>query len=332
MFSSLFAHGIVFLAGSAFLALLNILTSPEHPWAYYPIAGWGIGMAHHVQNVWNKWKRLKALRNNPNITEEQYDFLMELLRVKGNMAHHRTAFFAVNLYLAGINLITDRSFMWFLIPMGAWMVGFLAHCAVNLPARAFLKNKLRELGFIKGRGKIHISVSSNAGAVFTAKSEQLKNELLSEIAASPELKNHFGELEPFLNKFCSQVKELEKKESELSLLLSSVSADEISSELAVLREKHKTAQKALVKKEYEKSIQQYERHHKALQDLEEQREVCELRLSSSIALLEQFKLDAARIKTRAAADDITSLAMLREKSKELDESIEDFESSLAELE
>ncbi|RPJ08779.1 MAG: hypothetical protein EHM28_03345 [Spirochaetaceae bacterium] len=333
MFTSLLPHGIVFLASSVFLIVTNILTSPAFPWAYFPIAGWGIGICHHIQNVFNKWKRARILRKNASLTEEQYLLVRSYMRKEGSFRHHRTAFFAVNAYLAGINLVTWPYFLWFLIVMGAWSVGFLAHAAVNIPARAFLRKRLAELGVkLAGKSSIHDLAGAASSLPLTAKANALVAELVSELGRSRELKNHFGELEPFLRKFSGQIRELEQKERELESVLASASAREIEKELATLRDRHAKTEKQLVKTEYEKTIKQFERHQKALLDLEERREVCGVRLSSSIALLEQFRLDAAMIRSMSAVGDISSLSMLREKSAELATSLADFEAGLAELE
>ena len=41
-------HLASFVVVNAFLFALNILTSPGHLWAVYPLLGWGIGLANHA--------------------------------------------------------------------------------------------------------------------------------------------------------------------------------------------------------------------------------------------------------------------------------------------
>lgn len=41
------AHLIPYLAVNTSLVLLNLVTSPTHFWAVYPLTGWGLGLALH---------------------------------------------------------------------------------------------------------------------------------------------------------------------------------------------------------------------------------------------------------------------------------------------
>ena len=52
------------------LTILNFITSPDHLWFYWPLLGWGIGVALHARSVFNylpflgkEWeeKKLKEL-------------------------------------------------------------------------------------------------------------------------------------------------------------------------------------------------------------------------------------------------------------------------------
>ena len=35
------------------LMILNLLTSPQHLWFFYPLLGWGLGVALHAMSVFN---------------------------------------------------------------------------------------------------------------------------------------------------------------------------------------------------------------------------------------------------------------------------------------
>jgi hypothetical protein len=48
---SFYSHLFVYLAVNAGLFLLNIITSPRHLWFYWPLIGWGIGLAIHGLSV-----------------------------------------------------------------------------------------------------------------------------------------------------------------------------------------------------------------------------------------------------------------------------------------
>ncbi|MDH4211142.1 MAG: 2TM domain-containing protein [candidate division WOR-3 bacterium] len=55
---SFYSHLFVYLAVNAGLFLLNILTSPSHLWFYWPLIGWGIGLAIHGLSVFGTQKML----------------------------------------------------------------------------------------------------------------------------------------------------------------------------------------------------------------------------------------------------------------------------------
>ena len=50
-----YAHLFSYIGVNAFLFLLNLLTAPGDWWFYWPLLGWGIGLAAHAASVfvWN---------------------------------------------------------------------------------------------------------------------------------------------------------------------------------------------------------------------------------------------------------------------------------------
>jgi 2TM domain len=46
------AHVIPFIAVNTFLIGLNLMTTPKHFWAIYPLSGWGLGLALHGLGVY----------------------------------------------------------------------------------------------------------------------------------------------------------------------------------------------------------------------------------------------------------------------------------------
>ena len=45
-------HVFTFIAVIVLLAIINLLTSPEHLWFIWPMLGWGIGIIVHALNVY----------------------------------------------------------------------------------------------------------------------------------------------------------------------------------------------------------------------------------------------------------------------------------------
>ncbi len=59
-------HLAIYLTVNAFLLALNLITSPDHLWFYWPLLGWGIGVAINafvvfgVQSRWGeRWEERK---------------------------------------------------------------------------------------------------------------------------------------------------------------------------------------------------------------------------------------------------------------------------------
>jgi hypothetical protein len=46
-----YQHLLTYLLVNAFLFVLNMLTSPHHLWFFWPLMGWGIGIAIHAATV-----------------------------------------------------------------------------------------------------------------------------------------------------------------------------------------------------------------------------------------------------------------------------------------
>ena len=45
-------HVFTFIAVIVLLAIINLLTSPEHLWFIWPMLGWGIGIVVHALRVY----------------------------------------------------------------------------------------------------------------------------------------------------------------------------------------------------------------------------------------------------------------------------------------
>ena len=64
-----YAHLVAYLAVIAFLALINLLTSPWYPWFLWPAFGWGIGLSSHYMGVFGS-RALKERFFDPAVERE----------------------------------------------------------------------------------------------------------------------------------------------------------------------------------------------------------------------------------------------------------------------
>ncbi len=46
-----YTHSIVYVLVNAMLIAINLLNNPQKIWFYWPLAGWGIGLALHAMQV-----------------------------------------------------------------------------------------------------------------------------------------------------------------------------------------------------------------------------------------------------------------------------------------
>ncbi|MFP3592053.1 2TM domain-containing protein [Chryseobacterium sp. SIMBA_038] len=54
-----------------FLLVLNLLTSPDHLWFYWPMLGWGMGLAAHGINVFGIGKNWEEKKIKELMDEER---------------------------------------------------------------------------------------------------------------------------------------------------------------------------------------------------------------------------------------------------------------------
>ena len=97
-------------------------------------------------------------------------------------------------------------------------------------------------------------------------------------------------------------------------------------------EKQTHAEGAALKNEYKRSIAQFEKHRKSIIDIVNQKELFTIRLSSAIALLNQIKLDTARMKHAQNISENYSFQELQQKTDEIQEYLVHFQDEMDKLE
>jgi hypothetical protein len=326
------SHAFVYVAANALLIGLNATIAGGYPWAYFPAAGWAIGLLANYTALWNRRREVKQLAKVPNISEEAGRILRQYQRAVGAMAQHTAAFISVNAYLFGINLIVSPMFLWALFPLAGWSIGFVPHVMGNMAKRKMLKDKLTGLGVEIPDlrvGKVEIG-SGRTG--YVAEAYAIREKLLKELKMNKLLQERWGEIEPLLKTFVDQIEELDKKRTELDRITAGLSFNEIEKELETARQKYAHTSDNLLKKEYERSITQYENHLKAVADLAHHRELLDVRFKSAFHLLKQLELDTVRVMHVDTFSEPASLASLREKTAEMQVFLEDFKKGVDELE
>ncbi|MCW8965175.1 MAG: 2TM domain-containing protein [Candidatus Pacearchaeota archaeon] len=334
------AHAIVYGAVNVLVFILYLLLTPfVHPWFYYLLGGWGIGLLSHYQYIRNTKKDKEQILPIKDLNPEQIAALRRLQKSDSAFRQHRTAFVSVIGYLFGINMITYSKFLWFVFPALAWGVGLTAHWAVYRAKKKYLAEELTDAGLSWTDIKKHKGTQYTGHTATSEYKEkfieavQIKNDLLQQLEADRELQLHFGgELETLLNTFIKQIDELIQRDSGLNKVLTKVSEEEVEKALISLKVKLNQTDDSYLKAEYEKTINQYVKQKASITELKNAKEVIYLRVTSSYTLLKQMQLDVARMKNIATVGEPPSLTQLREKSSEISLYLEDLKQSYIELE
>lgn len=53
-------HLIIYAVVNVLLIILNLATSPDKLWFYWPLVGWGIGLIAHAFGVYRRTSQLRA--------------------------------------------------------------------------------------------------------------------------------------------------------------------------------------------------------------------------------------------------------------------------------
>jgi len=329
-------HLTAFVAVNAFLMALNFTIAGPYPWFYFALGGWGIGLLSHLRSFLNKRREAKEVEKIESMPDKLFRVFRRMQKSISRFRHHATAFFSVNAYVFGINMITSSSFLWVFFVTGPWAAGLLAHWVAYTARKKILKAELKAVGIdIKQLRRTGISLkdiaSDNYQNLYT-KAVELKDTILKEIQADKNLKMQWGELEPALNKYTAQIKDLMHKSSELDKILATCSLLDLEQELSELKEKQTQAETTVLKNEYRRSIAQFEKHRKSIIDIVNQKELITLRLSSSIALLNQMKLDTVRMKHAQNIGENYSFKELQQKTDEIQEYLVHFQDEMDKLE
>jgi hypothetical protein len=332
--SAIRIHGFLFLAASALFVLLNIMSGTWFPWAFFPIAGWAIGLGGHLQALLNRRREVSQWSQVPDLQEETGRVLRQYQRSVGAWNQHRTAFLLVNGYLWGINLITSTAFLWAAIVTGAWGIGLGCHWMANTARRKFLKNKLKEMGLdtMKNEGIRLPGRGETADGTLAAKARAITENLTRQYRENDRLRDHWAELAPLLATAVDQIAELEKKRADFDRLTHSFSVDDLEEELEKARRKRERTTDELLRQEYDRSIVQYEQHLKAAGELSHHRELLDLRLNGAFQLIRQLEIDTVRLLSVETFAEPSSLSSLRAKTNENQLFLDDFKKSLMELE
>jgi class 3 adenylate cyclase len=340
--SGVVANLTSYLAVNGFLWFINLSSSASFRWAAIVSAGWGIGLVSTIVAAARAGSRLRELEALPELDEGQLADYKKLVKAEDSIAQHGASTVMVPLLLAVINLLVSPSFLWFLIPTAAMLVGFLSHLASYAATKPRLERRFLDSLGIKGgrrgifkRGRARRAEAAGLGPYADlyreaeAAKEAIAAHLRSGRAAAGEGPMD-ADLLPALDQYLGQVRLLAQSANEIDRLVESIPMADLSKDRASLAAKREAAASESLKAEYGKSIEEIDRQENSYRDLKEQSEVVKLRLGSSVNQLKQMRLDIARLQASPGAEGSDRLEGLKHRTDELSHYLEDLRSGYAE--
>jgi class 3 adenylate cyclase len=337
---------VSWLAVSAGLFFINAVTSGfSVPWAFLPFFAWGIGIAEHFFAARRKTEKAREIENMPNLNPDQLTLFKRIHLCKDAFTYHGVSTVAVSLFLLAINAFVafvsrgQATFPWALIPAAAMTFSFISHAAVQgsrvKGLEDIFKKSLGLSGSWKGLfgGKNRQEAPSGPYQEFFAEALSIKEGIIAQLKRG---KKRTGpadkDLIPALDEYMGQIRLLASRAGEVDAIVDTIPMAALAEDKAQLLKKESDAQSDRMRREYRKSIEEIEKQESSFQELENQREMLKLRLKSSVNSLKQMRIDVARINTMDDAGDDNAVLMVKQRTSEITQYLDDLRTGLDEEE
>jgi len=334
-------HLISFAAVNAGLFFLwSIVMFGGFPWFLIVGLGWGIGLASHYAGVKEKARESRELDQWPGLTREQLRIYRKLAKARSTWSGHLVSNIATSAFLLFLNLLVSPGFLWAAFPIGFMAIGIFSHLpAYKVKERRLLK-RLRDAGaniahLLGGKRSANDPEEHTAtGGPNTAgyEAEQVRGRIISKMATSPDGSPVGEEFLPVLDNYVEQIKLLDQKNRELDSIMHGIPVAELQRDLLTLQKQRAETENEKVLAEYDQSILQIEKQQMSFAELKNEREILRLRLSSGLSQLKQMEIDLVRMASLSSGEEVASIGMLKDKSDELSQYLEDLREGYRELE
>jgi len=310
------------------------------PWFLIPLLAWGIGIASHYVGVKDRVQESHELDAAEGLTREQLRIYRKLAKNRGAWRGHLVSNAATSVFLVVLNLITSPGFMWSLFPVAFMGIGVLSHLPAYRSRERRLLKRLRDLGAriggaLGGKGSVGRGTEGGRQEPASgpgAEAEQIRSRLIGSIKAMPSGSPLGDDFEPVLDNYVEQVKLLDQKNRELDEIMRGIPLADLQRDLVALQKRRQEAQSEKVIAEYDRSITQIQKQQSSYAELRNEQEIMRLRLSSSLNQLKQLEIDVARMKSVSSEEESISVAMLKDKSREMSQYLDDLRAGYRELE
>ena len=331
-FTGLRVHAAAYAGFNLMLFVIWLTTGGGHPWFLYPMGAWGIGLLNHLNPVVQRLRQRREVKALPDLSKEDTRYLKRLHRRRTGFAAHFISAASLSAFLMMVNVITGGGFPWALIPTAALSFGVFMHWSAYAPKGRRMKREIR--GWIRDGGGTEIMGPSlhDGEPEIVHQAAELRLAVLRQIEEMERDHPDIGkDVRPLLDTYFQQVSQLAKKSLDIGKLLAELPIVDLEEDRAKLKNRMDSVESDRLRQEYEKSILEVDRQLASLKELSHHGEMLDLRLSSAVNLMKQLQLDLARVKG-ASLTSASSFGLLKDKSTELSDYLEDLEAGYNELE
>ena len=315
----------VYLGVNGFLFFLNVIgTGPFYPWFLFPAGAMGLGLLSGYNSLRNNCKVMKEVEKLPLLNDTAVDEFRNLKKAELRGSSMKVNFTGISAYLIMINAITSPGVPWALIPVGILGASYMGRRAASRVKLAELRDRFDHVlqhdlssGSCRGTG-----VSTGTSG-YELEARAAAEAIISRLKKLEDVHQLPPESEEILNTYLEQVKILSAQAREIDTILKEIPGSELAADRKQLEEKISAAKSPQLIKEYQRSLEEILDHDKAYTELEEQRELIELRIRSALNNLKKLRLDVARITSIAQISSFTNFSEIKKQSQELSDYIHD---------
>ncbi len=297
---------------------------------------WAFGVLDSILSTARAGRQAREVDALPDIDQDQLKEIKEIHKSRDSLGKHFIRTFTVPATLALINLFTNPADLWFIAPSAIFAVTFLFHLihyASRIPARTSkffaslgIGRTRRGLAEAKARRAERTTSLNALGDYADVYRDAQESAAAIERALGSANPSDAAEIKPQMDAYLKQVLLLAKTANELDSIIGEIPMRDLDKDKASLQAKMASATEGM-RLEYESSVREIEKQEASFKALNEQREVIDLRLRSSVNQLQQLKMELARARAADTEGDAgraeSALSAIRVRSEELSRYIDD---------
>ncbi|MCX7655256.1 MAG: 2TM domain-containing protein [Treponemataceae bacterium] len=342
------SHLVSFVVINVGLMALNMIVSPTFPWALFPFGGWGIGLLTDLVKVFRKKEKVKELERFPLLAENSLELFKRIQKKKDETAEEVAALIPTGLFLYMINMITSPGFLWSLIPIGFTIIGgvssFFSKRREIKRLENLLQGTLQNSG-MPSRTSINRETRPSREDAFDPYEKIVQDARLLRDAIQEMIQGNdrpqkgksrtlpgTEELLPLLDLYVEEIASLVDKRREIVTIIETIPFEALERDKMLLKKKlESTETSVLLREECQRALANIEKQERSVQEMQDEKELMEIKIRSSLMALQQMRLDVARLISLAESSQKGPLEQVDRTAEELRRYIQDLKTGYEEL-